>query len=904
MTDYTYLDNYEWIVDLNMLQNPSQLDGYLKDTSIKLFNPNKSNLVTTSIVNKFPNLSIGIDNTLMNSDRVKIYEIIKKSTTLNSGGYYLINGLIKMQNRLLKEETDLINILDTKFSADSIKRNLLTETYDTTLVFKNVNTKDRDIPMNIKYITKFVDDTLENYDMIENELLENDMFDSRNYKDIVKNSVISTTTFETIDLNKACIGSIDEIVEVVNEYFNNLSYNTLPPKINKYINSYISIYIKDEKLRKDFTRSIYESGKYIFINAYNVINKLEEKQKNNKTKELAKPIYPRLYTSEESVKIEMPEPRQLYARFLSQDSKIKNGKQLLTYIWTMIIIEQLKQFTKQLNNADVDKKIIQKILDSYESLRKFFQNSYAKHYGLSGGNSPYHVDDIGIDTPIYNMDNTVFMKNISESMNILKYNGTNIELTTKDVFIGIDEEYFKKIFFSKVKTDAYTKKDNVIGVGGIIMIKENNYSVVDKSVEVLRDYYNHLLKNKKINIEYINEIQKRMEKGIHRNDVNKIIIEIRSVYKMIANSDILIKDTLAKAAGSMLAAYLNTMLKKNFEIISKLITIDSSVETMSTMNNPDSKIYQKLLIEKSKLILDLLYTQYKVLFFESVYERYYTYMSNNVKRQMKADEMPQKNIKYIKGDIEKIMKIWNKKLTTLKNQDLVNVYKNYASLRLTHKEDDKSQMSTSNMQIKQSNKQPIKQPIQSRDVNIVDLLDTKTLNEIMSDNYWSNNGKMYNALGGKTNILVPYVNSMGGHGFINIFKLAKNNKKSFSWKSDCTISGQRVTKSYLANNLKNKGWTIVGNTPGDVDDSKTWRCLILEGTVNKIKSGDIRVFVYKLLMQEKFYLKNTNFTWPDTSNTKLRIMNYCDKVVKSVKYSHCYILVSRVALYNLISGNM
>ena len=38
-----------------------------------------------------------------------------------------------------------------------------------------------------------------------------------------------------------------------------------------------------------------------------------------------------------------------------------------------------------------------------------------------------------------------------------------------------------------------------------------------------------------------------------------------------------------------------TMLKKNFEIISKLITIDSSVETMSTMNNPDSKIYQKLL---------------------------------------------------------------------------------------------------------------------------------------------------------------------------------------------------------------------------------------------------------------------------------------------------------------------
>ena len=239
MTDYTYLDNYEWIVDLNMLQNPSQLDGYLKDTSIKLFNPNKSNLVTTSIVNKFPNLSIGIDNTLMNSDRVKIYEIIKKSTTLNSGGYYLINGLIKMQNRLLKEETDLINILDTKFSADSIKRNLLTETYDTTLVFKNVNTKDRDIPMNIKYITKFVDDTLENYDMIENELLENDMFDSRNYKDIVKNSVISTTTFETIDLNKACIGSIDEIVEVVNEYFNNLSYNTLPPKINKYINSYI-----------------------------------------------------------------------------------------------------------------------------------------------------------------------------------------------------------------------------------------------------------------------------------------------------------------------------------------------------------------------------------------------------------------------------------------------------------------------------------------------------------------------------------------------------------------------------------------------------------------------------------------------------------------------------------------
>ena len=39
-----------------------------------------------------------------------------------------------------------------------------------------------------------------------------------------------------------------------------------------------------------------------------------------------------------------------------------------------------------------------------------------------------------------------------------------------------------------------------------------------------------------------------------------------------------------------------TKVDINFEIISKLITIDTSVETMSTMNNPDSKIYQKSLI--------------------------------------------------------------------------------------------------------------------------------------------------------------------------------------------------------------------------------------------------------------------------------------------------------------------
>ena len=874
MADYTYIDNFEWVVDLKMVLNPTQLDNYIKNTSTILFNPQKmSTAVLSTIINTNPDLLINIDDSVIDSDRTKIYNIIKRSMMKQNGGYYLINGLLKMQKILMKEEGELIKIVNHNFSSESIRRSLLTGTYDLDLVFKNINTNDRDIPENIKHIEKYIDISLKNYDDIYNiELIGEDQ-ENIDYKQIIKDSVISTTTHQFIDLNKACIGSIDEIVNIVDEYFSITSFKTIPTKISEYINKYLAVYIADENGRKNFVLSLQNKNKYIFINA------TENPDLDKKAKILQGPEYPEITINKGVVY----KPEAMISGFMTNNEKIINGRQLLLYTWVSIIIIQLKSFAMELIYSGVDNNIIMKLKNSYDSFFKYFQNAYAVYYGLTGGGSPYHVDDIGINFAEYTMRDTTFRRNIGESSEIIK--------TRNNRFNGINKIFFKKIFYSKVKYDLYTKRVNDIAVGGIILYnKNNNYMVIYKSIELLKDYYNYLLKNKKINIQYINEIQRKMESGIHRDEVQKILIEIRTVYQMISSADMLIKETMAKAAGSILAAYLNIILKKNYELITRLVMLDSVIDKISTSNNPDSKIYQKTLMEKSKLILDLLYTQFRIIFLTKVYQRFYKYMSNKVKMNTKTNEMPIKYLTIITSDINRIIEIWNKKLTTIKNQDLVNIYKKYALLRL----------SVDPTQIKEDKTKKNKTDVKDNKF----ILDDTTLKEIRSDNFWSKNGKMELALGGKLNILVPYVNSVGAHGLINIYALARDNKKISSWGSKCIISGQKITIDYLNKNLKDKGWIILGNSPTDVDNSNTWRCLILDGTINNIPSGDIRVFVYKLLMSEKFYNKNTNFTWPDTSNTKLKIMNYCNKVVNSIKYSYCYILVSRIALYNLISGHL
>ena len=80
----------------------------------------------------------------------------------------------------------------------------------------------------------------------------------------------------------------------------------------------------------------------------------------------------------------------------------------------------------------------------------------------------------------------------------------------------------------------YIQKINNIAIGGIILRDiDKNTSIIKASIEIINNYYKHLLNNKKINIAYINEIQRKMENGIHISEVQKILIEINSIYKWL-----------------------------------------------------------------------------------------------------------------------------------------------------------------------------------------------------------------------------------------------------------------------------------------------------------------------------------------------------------------------------------
>ena len=453
MTDYNYLNKLEWIVNLDMLLKPEELDAYIKNTSIALFSPHKNTDVTKQMLIKQPELYTDIDEKTIDADRQYIYNLIRKSVLKKNGGYLLINGLIKIQNKLIEEEKKLVNILNRNFSTDSILGSIFTNTYNLDLVYKNIETDDRNIPKNMKYIQKYICDYLEINDVEDeiNILGENNL-DTVDYNEIVKNSVLSVTSMPFVDFNKACIGTVDEIIDLIDEFYKVNKFNVLPSKLTEYVNKYLSIYIKNSDQRQNFPLQL--NKKYYYINFKGIEENKKLSTFDNQSEIFNNTIYPKFANnilSKVGVNtfVQGP-PEKIYNSFV-EEQNIKNGPQILFYVETLLFIRILREMTKELEKNGVDNKIVKRICDSYDSLYKYFRNAYSNYFGLSGGNSPYHVDDVGIVAPQYEMENTIITKNVGESKSILLYNSSDGE------FNGINREILKKILYTNVEKDLFTK---------------------------------------------------------------------------------------------------------------------------------------------------------------------------------------------------------------------------------------------------------------------------------------------------------------------------------------------------------------------------------------------------------------------------------------------------------------
>ena len=271
-----------------------------------------------------------------------------------------------------------------------------------------------------------------------------DNIDTTDYNEMVKNSVLSVTSMPFVDFNKASIGTIDEIIDIIDEFYKVDKFNAIPSKITEYIQKYLSIYIPNKNQRPDFIIQL--KTKYYYIN--------NDDETNNRLI-LNQLIYP--HFTKTTMAIVGVSGINLYKSFIDNTSSgpqmdITNRPQIFFYVQTLFFIRMLSEMTKELEKNDVNKKIIKRICDSYDSLYKYFRNAYSNYFGLSGGNSPYHVDDIGISTPQYDMDNTIITKNITESKTIINTNNNT------NNFTGINKEILRKILYTNVEKDLFTKK--------------------------------------------------------------------------------------------------------------------------------------------------------------------------------------------------------------------------------------------------------------------------------------------------------------------------------------------------------------------------------------------------------------------------------------------------------------
>ena len=130
-------------------------------------------------------------------------------------------------------------------------------------------------------------------------------------------------------------------------------------------------------------------------------------------------------------------------------------------------------------------------------------------------------------------------------------------------------------------------------------------------------------------------------------------------------------------------------------------------------------------------------------------------------------------------------------------------------------------------------------------------------------------------------------------------------RKSVLFKAnDHIVYGSRLDRKTISRRIRAKGYVLVGNSDADVKDPQTWRCMSMDNIDiyrKDFSAADLRRKVFDILASKSNYVVETGYIWPNTSETKEKVMNFCKLAFSTDDFTKCRLLISRNQVAKKIS---
>ena len=157
-------------------------------------------------------------------------------------------------------------------------------------------------------------------------------------------------------------------------------------------------------------------------------------------------------------------------------------------------------------------------------------------------------------------------------------------------------------------------------------------------------------------------------------------------------------------------------------------------------------------------------------------------------------------------------------------------------------------------------------------------------------------GSIYKHIKGKT-IYIPFIDKgilrPDRFGFINILNVAINGK----FTNEDLIKGSSISDAVFIQDMSSTGFILVGGNLSEMKTNAKWRAINMKiiKEMMDMSSSRLRKRIDRLLSDEYTYNKYVKYVWADSSQTKVKVKEYCtyikQKMKKEGKKGKCDILL-------------
>ncbi len=882
---HNYISNEEWI-GANKLANFKMIN-VMTNITLNKYKPILLN-INKNIATVLGETPINMINNVHknNSNRKKIQSILR-----DEDSSLIITEVIELRNKLEEQSENISNLITDHLDINdyaSFLKDLSAKTKKFT--FMNVD-QVGDVPKDLTSIQNFGDKVMKILPEIEGEEIINKIKVEKEY---IQYSISSGLCWKYVDLTKHAIGTLEDIMRLAVMMLQNENKDITLDSINlrKIYEPYI-----DEKDRNEFFDSIRLRGYTVKGPGSNGImifsNELSASDTEVKTYEDYTPSTQNIITLIQQAVIAAEEKVENNIVKTAREFLVVVIADLLDQVRNNLTIfnDEFKNFQKRKYDNKYNQ-IYKNISSNIKIFGSLIDNTINNFFGLNNRD----ISAYGIDRGTPDINNPK-PTSIGSRISVRVIGGQNkikslSQLKVQNYpLIGTADEMINRLvdmIGASPKLDIVDKKP--LAMGGFIQ-KE---FIGRTSIKIVHDYFERLLKNKDINIKYIDQILERMRKGVHIKDLRNIRSKIDVRFKEIGKiSDPVSKALRAKTASQFIGNEYKRL--RNYEL-DNLLSLDMIEATIR--NNPNKLATMGKRISKLR---DAAFTKFGHYQLKS--HAYKTIALGSYQQLIKND--PKKYPVEIVGQLHEVFNKMDDRLL----KDLSNKAEDKYD-RLKDKLLDR--IITKDISVLNSTFAAIPSVITNKNEyisNINTILTARDWKIIESKEYWE---KVKKKLDGLT-IYIPYVDisilELGHqHGLFDLINAAIEGKIRESYLvskiTDHIIPGSRLDRKTISRRVRAQGTVMVTNGEREIKDPRLWRNMI-KGDINDMKklgAADLRHKIFTIFSNKAAYIMNTPYLWPDNSYTKEKIILYCRMTFSTNNYYQCALLTSRNRVANKMLG--